>query len=82
MRKATRILRVLLIIAIALAILAFVLENQQSIALSLLGLSTAQLPVSIFVVLALIAGMLIGPLLFALLGRRNHRRKQSVADAQ
>ncbi len=78
MLKAKRILLTLIVAIVTLAILAFVLENQNGVTLSFLGLSTAQLPVSVFVVLALIAGMLIGPL-FGLLTRRNHRRKPTVA---
>ena len=74
MLKAKRILLTLIVAIVTLAILAFVLENQNGVTLSFLGLSTAQLPVSVFVVLALIVGMLIGPL-FGLLTRR----KQTVA---
>ncbi|WDU60673.1 lipopolysaccharide assembly protein LapA domain-containing protein [Pseudomonas poae] len=77
MLKAKRILLTLMVAVVILAILAFVLENQNGVTLSFLGLSTAQLPVSVFVVLALIIGMLIGPL-FVLLTRRSHRRKQTV----
>lgn len=72
MLKAKRILLILIVVLVGLAVLAFVLENQQGIALSFLGLNSVQLPVSVFVVLALIVGMLVGPLI-GLLVRRNHR---------
>lgn len=78
MLKVKRVLLLLMVIVIVLAVMAFVLENQHAITLSFLGLSTAQLPVSIFVVLALITGMLIGPV-FTLLTRRHDRRKQAAA---
>lgn len=72
MLKAKRVLLILIVVVVGLAVLAFVLENQQGIALSFLGLNSVQLPVSVFVVLALIVGMLVGPLI-GLLVRRNHR---------
>lgn len=72
MLKAKRVLLILIVVVAGLAVLAFVLENQQGIALSFLGLNSVQLPVSVFVVLALIVGMLVGPLI-GLLVRRNHR---------
>ncbi len=72
MLKAKRVLLILIVVVVGFAVLAFVLENQQGIALSFLGQNSVQLPVSVFVVLALIVGMLVGPLI-GLLVRRNHR---------
>ncbi|SDU99371.1 lipopolysaccharide assembly protein LapA domain-containing protein [Pseudomonas mucidolens] len=77
MRGVKRVILVLIVLLAALAILAFVLENQQNVALAFLGWSTPQMPVSVFVTLALIAGMLIGPFL-GLLRKRNGRRKQQI----
>lgn len=70
MRGAKRVVAVLIAVLAALVVLAFVLENQQGVALSFLGWSTAQMPVAVFVVVALIVGMIIGPLLSALFVRR------------
>lgn len=70
MRGVKRVALVLIVLIVALAILAFVLENQQDVALAFLGWSTPQLPVSVFVTLALIVGMLVGPLLGLLVRRK------------
>src|SRR3979490_798323 len=43
------------------ATLVFVLENQQPASLSLFGWTTPQLPISVFVALALISGLVVGP---------------------
>ncbi|KRP70399.1 DUF1049 domain-containing protein [Pseudomonas paralactis] len=70
MRGVKRVVAVLSAVLAALVILAFVLENQQGVALSFLGWSTAQMPVAVFVVVALIVGMLIGPVLGVVVRRR------------
>ncbi|MBC3337748.1 MULTISPECIES: lipopolysaccharide assembly protein LapA domain-containing protein [Pseudomonas] len=77
MRGVKRVALVLIVLIAALAILAFVLENQQDVALAFLGWSTPQLPVSVFVTLALIVGMLVGPFL-SLLVRRKARPKPAL----
>ncbi|MBN0980554.1 DUF1049 domain-containing protein [Pseudomonas hygromyciniae] len=77
MRGVKRVALVLIVLIAALAILAFVLENQQDVALAFLGWSTPQLPVSVFVTLALIVGMLVGPFL-SLLVRRKKRLKPAL----
>ena len=77
MRGVKRVALVLIVLIAALAILAFVLENQQDVALAFLGWSTPQLPVSVFVTLALIVGMLVGPFL-SLLVRRKARPKPTL----
>ncbi|MGU9817344.1 lipopolysaccharide assembly protein LapA domain-containing protein [Pseudomonas sp. Larv2_ips] len=79
MRGAKRVVFVLVALIVALVILGFVLENQQSVALSFLGWTTVQMPVSIFVVVALIIGMLIGPLLGVGLARSRRHRSISAA---
>ncbi|CRM43854.1 putative integral membrane protein [Pseudomonas sp. 24 E 13] len=75
MRQFKRIFTVIIAAIVALAIVGFVLENQQSASLSFLGWSSAALPVSVFVTLALILGMLLGPVLFLLFKPRQGRRK-------
>ena len=72
MRGVKRVALVLIVLIAALAILAFVLENQQDVSLAFLGWSTPQLPVSVFVTLALIVGMLVGPFLSLLMRRKRH----------
>ncbi|KAB0518358.1 LapA family protein [Pseudomonas extremorientalis] len=63
MRGVKRVVVVLTVLVVALIVLAFVLENQQVASLSFFGFATGEMPVSVFVVVALIIGMLIGPLL-------------------
>lgn len=70
MRGVKRFVAVLVAVLATLVVLAFVLENQQSVALTFLGWSTAQMPVAVFVVVALIVGMLIGPVLGLLVRSR------------
>ncbi|MDX9679861.1 lipopolysaccharide assembly protein LapA domain-containing protein [Pseudomonas zeae] len=69
MRNLKRIFLGVFILLLVLVILAFVLENQQPVSLLFLGLSGPQLPVSLVVVLALLFGMLIGPMVGWFLGR-------------
>ncbi|VVN61300.1 hypothetical protein PS687_04021 [Pseudomonas fluorescens] len=70
MRGIKRVVAVFSTLVVVLVVLAFVLENQQSVSLSFLGLSTEQLPVSVYVVVALILGMLVGPVLGAVIRLR------------
>ncbi|MBP1123582.1 MULTISPECIES: lipopolysaccharide assembly protein LapA domain-containing protein [Pseudomonas] len=76
MRGVKRVVAVFAVLIVALIVLAFVLENQQGVSLSFMGQATRELPVSVFVVVALIVGMVIGPLLGVLVGRR-HRRSMA-----
>lgn len=66
MRGVKRVAAVVTVLVVALVVLVFVLENQQGTSLSFFGSSTGQMPVSVFVVIALFVGMLIGPFLGAL----------------
>lgn len=72
MRAVKRVVAVLAVLIVTLLVLAFVLENQQDVSLSLLGLETGHMAVSLFVVVALIVGLLIGPLLGVVVSR--HRK--------
>ena len=69
MRNFRRLLLGVFILLLVLVVLAFVLENQQSISLMFLGWTGPQLPVSLVMVLALLVGMLLGPILGWFLGR-------------
>ena len=76
MRNLKRILLGVFLLLMVLVVLAFVLENQQSVALLFLGFSGPQLPVSVVAVLALLIGMLIGPLLGWFLGRSSRAARK------
>jgi uncharacterized integral membrane protein len=70
MRNFKRLALVVLALLVASAIVLFVLENNRPVALLFLGWSAPQLPVSVFVILALLAGMMLGPLLAWFVGAR------------
>lgn len=76
MRNLKRILLGVFILLLVLVILAFVLENQQSVSLLFMGFSGPQLPVSVVVVLALLIGMMIGPVLGWFLGRSSRAARK------
>lgn len=75
MRNIKRLLLVVIVLAVAAATLLFVLENQQSVALSFLGWSGPSLPVSVFVLVALLLGLAVGPLLGWYVALRGKRRR-------
>ena len=70
MRNFKRLALVVLALIVASAIVLFVLENNQPVTLLFLGWSAPQLPVSVFVILALLAGMIAGPSLAWFVGKR------------
>jgi len=76
MRNLKRVLLGVFILLLILVILAFVLENQQSVSLLFLGWAGPQLPVSLVMVLALLIGMLIGPVLGWFLGRASRASRK------
>ncbi len=76
MHKAKRFLSGVIVLFLALVILVFVLENQEILALSFFGWSTAEVPVSVILVLTLIAGMIVGAALGWLLSRKNTHPKR------
>lgn len=76
MRNLKRILLGVFLLLMVLIVLAFVLENQQSVSLLFLGFSGPQLPVSVVAVLALLVGMLIGPVLGWFLGRSSRAARK------
>ncbi|MBC3242151.1 DUF1049 domain-containing protein [Pseudomonas lurida] len=63
MLNLKRVLVSIVLIVLILSIVGFVLENRQSVSLLFLGLASPQLPVSIFIVLALLIGLILGPLI-------------------
>ncbi|AZF36374.1 hypothetical protein C4J88_1577 [Pseudomonas sp. R4-39-08] len=75
MHGAKRIALVLIVLLAILGVVAFVLENQQKVALSFLGWSSIEMPVAVFVVLSLIGGLAFGPLLGGLVRSRRSKRR-------
>lgn len=72
MRSLKRVFLAVFVFVLVLLILAFVLENQQSVSLLFLGWAGPQLPVSLVMVATLLIGMMIGPVLGWFLGH-SHR---------
>ncbi|MDB6047262.1 MAG: hypothetical protein JWR17_8 [Pseudomonas sp.] len=63
MRNLKRVIFVLITSLVVLATVVFMLENQQPVALVFLGWAGPQMSVAIPIILALLVGMMIGPLL-------------------
>ncbi|VVP78269.1 hypothetical protein PS914_01948 [Pseudomonas fluorescens] len=76
MRNFKRAMLAVFVLLLVLAILAFVLENQQSVSLLFLGWAGPQLPVSLAILSALLAGMVVGPLLSWFLRRTTTRSRK------
>lgn len=76
MHNLKRVLLAVFVLLLILAILAFVLENQQSVALLFLGWAGPQLPVSVILVIALLVGMVIGPVISWLLSRSSRASRK------
>jgi uncharacterized integral membrane protein len=74
MRNLKRVLLAVFVLLLVLATLAFVLENQQSVSLVLVGWSTPQWAVSVYILGALLLGLAVGPLLGLVMSRRHNRR--------
>jgi uncharacterized integral membrane protein len=77
MRILVRALLGIVSLAIVAATIIFILENQQPVSLAFLGWSAPPLSLAVPVVLALLAGMLIGPVLSWAMSLRSNRRKTS-----
>ncbi|MFA5678231.1 MAG: LapA family protein [Pseudomonas sp.] len=58
-----RAVLIIVLLLVALATIDFMLENQQSIALQFLEVSSPELPISLFMVIAFILGSLLGILI-------------------
>lgn len=75
------LVRALLGIA-ALAVVAitiiFILENQQPVSLAFLGWSAPQLSLAVPIILALLVGMLIGPVLSWAMSSRKKRKVKGI----
>ena len=73
MRNLSRIVFGFFVLAILLVTLVFILENQQPASMMFLGWATPALPLSVFVVAALLLGLIIAPALAWLVARRARR---------
>lgn len=76
MGNLMRVLLVVAVLLLVLAVLAFVLENQQPVSLLFLGWAGPQLPVSVITVVALLIGMLIGPVIGWFVSRTARARRK------
>ncbi|MDR9753875.1 LapA family protein [Pseudomonas sp. SZMC_28357] len=76
MRNLKRVLLAVVLLLLVLVVLAFVLENQQSVSLLFLGWAGPQLPVSLIAVVALLIGMIIGPIVGWFLGRTSRASRR------
>lgn len=74
MRNLKRLIFFVVVVLIVSATVVFVLENQQPVALVFFGWSAPELSVAVPVVLALLVGMVIGPILT--LGSRLRKRSK------
>ena len=80
MRNFKRVIFVVTAVLVVLATVVFVLENQQPVAIVFLGWSAPQLSVAVPVIIALLIGMLIGPVLsWAVMLRRRSKRISRMA---
>ncbi|OOW05886.1 MULTISPECIES: lipopolysaccharide assembly protein LapA domain-containing protein [Pseudomonas] len=74
MRNLKRVVLALVVLAVAAVVLLFVLENQQSVALVLFGWAAPALPLSVVVLVALVGGLLVGPVMGAYVAVRARGR--------
>lgn len=80
MRNLKRVLLALVVLSIAAVVLLFVLENQQSVALVLFGWALPALPLSVVVLVALVGGLLVGPLMGVYVGMRAKRQVRRISQ--
>jgi putative membrane protein len=76
MRNVKRLVFFIIVLLIVSATVVFMLENQQPVALVFFGWSAPELSVAVPVILALLVGMLIGPVL-AWLARLRRKPKSA-----
>jgi lipopolysaccharide assembly protein A len=74
MRNLKRLIFFVVVAAIVAATVVFVLENQQPVALVFFGWSAPELSMAVPVIVALLIGMMIGPVLAWFTGLRRRNR--------
>lgn len=82
MRSFTRLVQVVVVMIVAAVCLLFVLENPQTVALSFLGFTGPEWPVSVIALLALLLGLAVGPLIGWFIAMRGRRRLHRAAIRQ
>lgn len=70
MRNIKRLIFVVVVLLIIVATVVFILENQQAVSLVFFGWTAPRLSIAVPVILALLVGMMIGPLLAWIAGLR------------
>jgi putative membrane protein len=81
-RSFTRLVQVVVVLIVAAVCLLFVLENPQTVALSFLGFTGPEWPVSVIALLALLLGLAVGPLIGWFIAMRGRRRLHRAAIRQ
>ncbi|MNJ55489.1 hypothetical protein D3C77_509820 [compost metagenome] len=76
MRNLKRLLLMLFLLVLVAVVLLFTLENQQVVNLVLLGWSMPAIPVALVVVIALLVGLVLGPLIGVFIARRTIARSR------
>ncbi|PYB85404.1 lipopolysaccharide assembly protein LapA domain-containing protein [Pseudomonas soli] len=71
MRSLRRALLAFFILALMVLVLFFFLENQQAVSLILFGWTSPSVPVALLILIALFVGLLVGPVLSAIVRLRN-----------
>lgn len=74
MHRFKRVALAALMLLLVLLVIAFILENREPASLVFLGWSSAQLPMAAYIISTLLVGMVVGPLVAWLFGRRTGRR--------
>lgn len=74
MRNVKRLIFFVLVLLIIAATVVFMLENQQHVSLVFFGWAAPQLSIAVPVILALLLGMMIGPVLAWISGLRRKSR--------
>lgn len=60
MQKIKRLVIFVFMLAVALLVLFFTMENRQAVELSFLGKTTPSLPLALFILLVFVAGLVVG----------------------
>lgn len=82
MRNLKRLLVGLIVLAVIAVVVVFMLENQQLTSLMFFGISLPQLPVAVFIMLAFLGGLVVGPVLGLALSIKRSRRRNYRVEAR
>lgn len=79
MSRLRNLVLLLVLLLVILAIVVFMLENQQSVSISFFGFSSVGLPLSACLLIAILFGMISGPLMGMVFGfRRKMNAKRHI----